>query len=59
MNDKLYTVHWEIQIHAQNEVDAATSALEVLRDPESLSSVFTVTEFESNESTSVDLNEEE
>ena len=42
MNEKLYHVTWEIQVNANDHIDAATTALEVLRDPESDAKFFKV-----------------
>lgn len=41
-----YLVTWEMTIEADTPEEAARKALEIHRDPESIATVFTVTEFD-------------
>ncbi len=52
--DRHYLVRWEIDIWANTPMEAASEALSIMRDPESLGMVFNVIDDEGNEQT-VDL----
>jgi hypothetical protein len=49
-------VTWEIDIDADNPVEAAQKALRIQRNPESIATVFAVTD-ETGNTTEVDLDE--
>lgn len=53
-----YHVNWEIELDAESPVDAARKALAVQRDPQSLASVFVVTD-EEGELHHIDLADQE
>ena len=41
----MYRVTWEIDIEADDAIDAARQALEIHRDPDSIATVFSVQEY--------------
>jgi len=49
-----YLVHWRIDIEAENPLEAAKEALKIQRDPESIATVFGVTDKESKETCNID-----
>jgi len=55
---KEYTVNWSIQLDATDPVDAARKALEVMRDPSSISDCYEVDTAE-GETHNVDLSLED
>lgn len=55
---KYYTVHWSIDLIANDPIDAAREALKIHRDAESMALVFKVIDEDGNEET-VDLMEKE
>ena len=52
-----YLVEWEIELRADNPISAAKLALGILRDPDSMSTVFTT--YGGGITTVVDLEQEE
>jgi hypothetical protein len=54
---KQYLVTWQIDIEetADNPIEAAAQALIILRDPDSVATVFEVTDKTTGETTTVDL----
>ena len=52
-----YTIEWRIELAAETPVDAARQALEIMRDPASTSTVFTVLDDE-GETHEIDLEED-
>jgi len=54
---KAYHVTWEIDIWAENQVEAAKEALGIQRDPSSSATVFTVQEKDTDEQVEIDLDE--
>jgi hypothetical protein len=55
-DEKLFHVTWEIDEYAENPVEAARKALGRQRNPDSIATVFDVTD-EAGETTRVDLEE--
>ena len=53
-----YRVHWEIDIEAESPIDAAEQALTIHRSPESIATVFDVTD-EGGHTERIDLDEAE
>lgn len=53
--DKHYIVHWEIDIWAKNEKDAAYQALEIQRDPNSTAMVFDVVDAARGSGRNIDI----
>jgi hypothetical protein len=56
---KKYFIIWEIDIEAENAVEACRQALDIQRDKESMATVFSVFEEDSTDMTYVDLSEEQ
>jgi len=55
---KSYHVMWEIDIEADSHIEAAQEALQIHRDPESIATVFQVTESDTTDIQEIDLEEE-
>ena len=55
----LYTVTWSIEIDATGIHDAASQALAIMRDPNSLATVFDVVSEDGSEADSIDFHVEE
>lgn len=54
-----YHVTWEIEVDADNPIEAAREALKIQRDPESTATVFKVRKFNRMSSIEIDLNKGE
>ena len=52
-----YYITWDIQIEADSPEDAAREALEIQRNPESIATVFTVVDEETNAAAVIDADE--
>lgn len=52
-----FTVEWLIELDAEDAVDAARQALAIHRDPDSIATVFTVTDNAGGVSVEIDLEE--
>lgn len=58
MSSKGFLVTWEIDVEdAESFREAAERALDIMRDPESIATYFTVKEIDSDQSVDVDLSE--
>ena len=53
--EKHYRVIWEIDEWADNPEDAARQALERMRNPESVATVFDVIDFETKQTKQIDV----
>lgn len=53
-----YLVAWKINLDATSHLDAAQQALDIMRDPDSLATVFEVTRLTDGDIWEVDLNPE-
>jgi len=52
---KPFKIVWEIEVNGENEIDAAQTALEIMRDKSSEAIAFTVTQLGTGEEVFVDL----
>jgi len=52
---KAFRVDWDIELEAETAMEAAKEALKIHRDPDSIATVFIVTELKTGDSWQIDL----